>query len=144
MTLRMVPHLVVDGAAEAIEFYIRAFGAAVVQRMPVKDGKRLMHAELSLDGHSFFLCDAFPEHEGAGVPPEPGKTNVTLHLFVHDIDGVFQQAIDAGAEPLMPPTNMFWGDRYGQVLDPFGHRWSLATRIEELSPQQMAERGQLA
>ena len=120
----VTPHLVIGGgrAAEAIDFYKRAFGAEEAMRMPADDGKRLMHAHLKINGGSLMMCDDFPEYRGSAVgAPEA----VTLHLQVDDADLWFERAVAAGATPTMPLADMFWGDRYGQVRDPFGHMWSI-------------------
>lgn len=125
-TTGVIPHLVVNGAREAIEFYIRAFGATKVMEMPAEDGKRLMHAQLIINGGTVMMCDDFPEYCG-GPTEYPTRPPVTLHMAVPDIDATFAQAVAAGATPAMPPADMFWGDRYGQVRDPYGHLWSLST-----------------
>lgn len=129
----IVPHLVVKGAAEAIEFYKKAFGAEEIMRMPAEDGKRLMHAQMQLDGSAFFLADDFPEYHGgkSHTPASLGGSSVTLHRYVPDVDAAFKQATAAGGKATMPPADMFWGDRYGQVEDPFGHVWSLAAPLKK-------------
>lgn len=124
----VTPHLVIGGgrAAEAIDFYKRAFAAEEAIRMPADDGKRLMHAHLKVNGGSLMMCDDFPEYRGSAVgAPEA----VTLHLQVDDADRWFERAVAAGATPTMPLADMFWGDRYGQVRDPFGHSWSIGAPI---------------
>jgi PhnB protein len=125
-TTGVIPHLVVNGAREAIEFYIKAFGATKVMEMPAEDGKRLLHAQLIINGGTVMLCDDFPEMCG-GPTQHPERPPVMLHMAVADIDATFAQAIAAGATSAMPPADMFWGDRYGQLRDPFGQRWSLST-----------------
>jgi PhnB protein len=129
----LVPHLVVKGGAAAIDFYKKAWGAEEILRMPAEDGKRLMHAQMKLDGSTFFLADDFPEyHAGKShTPAALGGTPVVLHRYVPDVDAAFKRATDAGGKAKMPPTDMFWGDRYGQVEDPFGHVWSLATPLKK-------------
>ncbi len=129
----LIPHLVVDGAAQAIEFYKKAFGAVEQLRMPEENGKRLMHAQMTIDGYVFMLADDFPEYHGGKQhsPKALGATPVTLHRYVPDVDAAFKKAIDAGGTAVMPPADMFWGDRYGQVKDPFGHVWSLATPLKK-------------
>jgi uncharacterized glyoxalase superfamily protein PhnB len=136
----LTPHIVVRGAAQAIEFYKKAFGAVEVRRSPMPDGKTLMHADLKIGDSHLLLVDEMP---GMGVhaPREPGATSVTLHLFVEDVDAVFNRAVAAGAQVTMPVSDMFWGDRYGQLTDPFGHGWSIATHKEDLSPEEMKKRG---
>ncbi|GGG39187.1 VOC family protein [Chelatococcus composti] len=129
----LVPHLVVDGAAAAIDFYRRAFGAEEVMRVPAHDGRRLMHAELRVNGASVYLCDHFPEFcsEASGdakvaPPPVIGGTGVTLHLDVPSCDEAVAKAEAAGATVTMPPQDTFWGARYARIRDPFGHSWSIA------------------
>jgi uncharacterized glyoxalase superfamily protein PhnB len=124
-------HLVIKGAAEAIAFYTEAFGARELLRMPSPDGK-LWHASLAFGDSQVYLVDEFPGHCGGVSPTTLGGTPVTLHLAVEDADATFNQAVAAGATPAMPPADMFWGSRYGQVADPFGHRWSIAS---PLSPE---------
>ena len=135
----VTPQLVVRGAARAIEFYARAFGAHELLRNLAPDGERVMHAELLLGAGRVLLHDEFPER-GALGPESLGGTPVTLHLTVDDADAAFARAVDAGAEVLMPVGDTFWGDRYGMLRDPFGHRWSIASPIEDLSPRQLQGR----
>ena len=120
----VTPHLTIRGgrATEAIDFYRAAFGAEEQMRMPADDGKRLMHAHLKINGDSLMLADDFPEYSGreSGAPE-----GVTLHLQVPDADAVWNRAVEAGATVKMELADQFWGDRYGQVEDPFGHRWSI-------------------
>jgi PhnB protein len=129
----VVPHLCVNDGPAAIEFYKKAFGATEVIRMPAEDGKRLMHAELSLLGGKLLLHDDFPEYHGGKQTSAKalGATPVTLHQEVPDIDATMAQAAAAGATVTMPAQDMFWGDRYGQVKDPFGHMWSFSTPIKK-------------
>lgn len=129
-TAGVTPHLVIGGkrAAEAIEFYKKAFGAQEQMRMPAEDGERLMHAHLIVNGASLMLCDDFPEYTGRTVGEPAG---VTLHLQVDDADRWFDQAVAAGAMPTMPLADQFWGDRYGQVRDPFGHSWSIGAPVRK-------------
>ena len=128
----VTPHLVVNDANAAIEFYKKALGATEALRMPAQDGKRLMHAELHLNGMRFFLNDDFPEHRGTHMsdsvfPPDHLKgTSVTMHLEVENCDAAVKRAADAGATVTMPPWDAFWGARYGLIIDPFGHSWSFA------------------
>jgi PhnB protein len=137
----VTPYLVVDGAARAIEFYKQAFGAEEVSRSPGPDGKSIMHAALQIGDSRIYLCDEFP---GAGCrsPKAVGATTVSLHLYLADVDAAFQRAVTAGAQPCMPPADMFWGDRYAKVSDPFGHEWGLATHKEDVSPEEMGRRSQ--
>jgi uncharacterized glyoxalase superfamily protein PhnB len=136
----ITPHLVIKGASEAIDFYKRAFGAKEIARMPFPgpDGKmRIGHAELQIGDSRLFLADEFPEYGSVG--PE-GRSPVTIHLYVTDADAAFAQAVEAGATAAMPLADMFWGDRYGKLVDPFGHQWSIAEHLEDLTPAQMHER----
>ena len=129
--------LAIEGAEKAIDFYKKAFGAVEMGRMPGPDGKRLMHAMIRIGDSPVMLADAFPEMGGKG-PKGLGGSPVTVHLYVSDADKVFAQAVAAGATVTMPIADMFWGDRYGQLADPFGHRWSIATKKKDLTPEQMA------
>jgi uncharacterized glyoxalase superfamily protein PhnB len=134
----ITPHLVIDGAAEAIEFYKKAFGAEEITRMPGADG-RLMHAEIRIGDSRVMLVDTFP-HWGSKSPDVLGGSPVTIHIFVADADALFTRAVAAGAKVTTPIADMFWGDRYGKLEDPFGHKWSIATRIENLSDEEIVAR----
>lgn len=127
----LVPHLVVQGAGEAIDFYKKAFDATEIMRMPAEDGKRLMHAEIRIGPSTLYLCDDFPEFCGgkSRAPKTLGGTPVTIHQNVPNCDQAIAKAAAAGATVTMPAQDMFWGDRYGQVTDPFGHHWSFATPL---------------
>lgn len=138
----ITPHLVVDGAAEAIEFYRKAFGAEETLRMPGPDGK-LMHAELKIGDSALMLNDPFPEY-GAVGPKAIGGSPVTIHLYVNDVDALWDRAIKAGVKVLMPLMDAFWGDRYGLVEDPYGHRWSMATHKEDLTLEEIGQRAAAA
>jgi PhnB protein len=129
----IIPHLTSSDATKAIEFYKKAFDATEVARHPSPDGDKLWHAELRLGEARLFLADDFPEMCGgkARSPKALGGTPVTLHLDVRDCDAAFNKAVEAGATPKMPPADMFWGDRYAQVTDPFGHDWSFATPLKK-------------
>jgi uncharacterized glyoxalase superfamily protein PhnB len=133
----LTPHIICEGASEAIEFYKKAFNAVEHGRMPGPGGK-IMHAMLKIGDSNLMLVDDFPEWGGFG-PKHLKGTPVTLHLYVNDVDAAFKQAVEAGATAKMPPSDMFWGDRYGQVIDPFGHSWSLATHKRDMTPEQMQE-----
>ena len=135
----MTPHLTVRDAAAMIEFYKKAFGAVEKRRAPGPCGKSIMHAELWIGDSTIFLNDEFSEM-GALSPLASNTTPVTLHLYVEDADKQFQQALSAGAEVVMTLEDQFWGDRYGIVKDPSGHRWSIASHMEDLTPEQMQER----
>ena len=134
------PHLIVDNAAAAIDFYVKAFDAVEYGRVPGPDGK-LIHAALNINGFPVMLNDDFPEMtEGKSMTPTAlGGTPVTIHLTVTDVDAKFQQAIDAGATVLAPLEDQFWGDRYGVVRDPFGHHWSLGQPVREVSMEEIEE-----
>jgi PhnB protein len=138
----VTPHLVVHGAAEAIDFYKKAFGATELRRMPGPGGK-LLHAEVQIGDSRIFLVDDFPDM-GSLSPVALKGTPVTFHLYVENADSVFEQAVKAGAQVLMPLADQFWGDRYGLVADPFGHRWSIASHVKDLTPEQMQKAGQAA
>jgi PhnB protein len=135
----IVPHLVVRGAAEAIDFYIRAFGAEEVARMTMPDGKGIMHAELKIGTARIFLCDETPTMERWVSPKSLNGTTVTLNLWTDKADHVFAQAVKAGAKVVMPLADMFWGDRYGRLTDPFGHEWAIAQHVRDVSPEEMAK-----
>jgi uncharacterized glyoxalase superfamily protein PhnB len=137
----LTPHLVVKGASRAIDFYKKAFAAEEIKRMPGPDGKSLIHAELKIGNSRLMLVDEFPEMNARG-PETIGGTSVTIHMFVEDADAVFNRALGAGAQVRMPLADMFWGDRYGVVADPFGHLWSIATHQEDLTPEEMGKRMQ--
>lgn len=131
----------IKGAANAIEFYKKAFGATERGRMPMPDG-RVAHAEIQIGNSLVMISDEFPEMGVFG--PGPQGPAVGLHLYVEDCDAAYARAVAAGATTTMPPTDMFWGDRFGKLKDPFGHEWSIATHKEDMSPEEMARRGQEA
>ncbi|MES2692822.1 MAG: VOC family protein [Verrucomicrobiota bacterium] len=133
----VTPHLVCAGAADAIEFYKKAFGATEVARMPTPDGK-LMHGSVMIGDSMVMLVDEFPEMGCLG-PKARNGSSVTIHLSVPNVDEFYAQAVKAGAIARMPVQDMFWGDRYGQVEDPFGHSWSIATHVKDLTPAEIAE-----
>jgi PhnB protein len=135
----ITPHLVVRSAAQAIEFYKKAFGAEELCRVPGPDGKSVMHAELKIGDSHVYLCDEFPDW-GAKGPQLLGGSPVTIHLYVNDADAAVKRAVAAGAKVTMPLQNMFWGDRYGKLEDPYGHHWSVATHVEDVSPAECAKR----
>jgi PhnB protein len=138
----ITPYLRIRGAAQAIEFYKKAFGAEEVLRMAGPDGK-VMHAEIKIGDSHIMLGDEFPSMGGLS-PLSIGGTGSGLHLYVRDADAVFNRAVAAGAKVKMPLADMFWGDRYGQLMDPFGHEWSVGTHIEDVTPEEMMRRGQEA
>lgn len=131
----VTPHIVVSDAAAAIEFYKAAFGAEEVFRMPGPNGG-VMHAEINVNGSRVMLAEAMPEM-GSKSPTDLGGTPVTIHLYVADADAAMQRAVAAGATETMPVEEMFWGDRYGRLLDPFGHNWSVATHVKDLTPEEI-------
>lgn len=133
----VTPYLVCAGAANAIEFYKRAFGAVELLRLPTPDGK-LIHASIQIGDSIVMLNDEFPEMGSLG-PKARNGSSVTIHLFVEDADASFERALKAGAVVKMPLQDMFWGDRYGQLEDPFGHSWSIATHQRELTHEQIQE-----
>ena len=139
VTPAVIPHLVVDDAAAAIDFYVKAFGATELGRVPGPDGK-LIHAALTVNGSTVMLNDDFPEfNDGKSTTPTAlGGTPVTIHLTVTDVEAKFAQAVEAGAVVVMPLEDQFWGDRYGMVRDPFGHQWSLGQPVREVSPEEIA------
>ncbi|ART72171.1 hypothetical protein BTO20_29700 [Mycobacterium dioxanotrophicus] len=139
VTPAVLPHLVVDDAAAAIDFYVKAFGATELGRVPGPGGK-LIHAALTINGSTVMLNDDFPEfNDGKSTTPKAlGGTPVTIHLTVTDVESKFEQAVEAGAEVVMPLEDQFWGDRYGMVRDPFGHQWSLGQPVREVSPEEIA------
>ncbi|MGV0661145.1 VOC family protein [Mycolicibacterium pulveris] len=131
--------LIVSDGAAAIDFYVKAFDAEELGRVPAPDGKRLFHAALRINGAMVMLNDDFPDmNDGKSITPEAlGGSPVTIHLTVTDVDTKFQQAVDAGATVVMPLEDMFWGDRYGEVRDPFGHMWSLGQPVREVSQEEI-------
>ena len=131
----VTPHLVCAGASDAIDFYKQAFGAEELCRLPMPDG-RIMHASIRIGDSMIMLVDEMPEWDCLG-PNARGGSPVTIHLQVADSDALFAQAINAGATVKMPISDAFWGDRYGIVTDPFGHNWSIATHVRDVSPEEM-------
>ena len=134
----VTPYLCVDGAGAAIDFYVEVFGATERMRMPEAQGK-IGHAELQIGDSVIMLSDEYPEM-GIRGPKAIGGTPVTMSVYVEDVDSVFDRAVKAGAKTLRPVEDQFYGDRSGQFEDPFGHRWSVATHIEDVSPEEMAKR----
>lgn len=134
----VTPYLVLNEASKAIEWYKQAFNAEEMMRMDMPDGK-VMHAEIRIGDSAIMLSDEFPMG-GAKSPRALGGTTMGIHLYVPDVDAAFQQAVAAGGTPAMPPMDMFWGDRFSKVQDPFGHEWSISTHIEEVAPEEMEKR----
>ena len=125
----VTPHLSIDGCAKAIDFYKQALGAEEVARAPGSDG-RLLHAEIQIGDARVMMSDVFPEYGGK-------PTVTTLHIFCNDADALYQRAIDAGATTVMPLWDSFWGHRYSQVRDPFGQTWAIATKVKDMTPEEM-------
>ncbi|HEY7836834.1 MAG TPA: VOC family protein [Solirubrobacteraceae bacterium] len=135
---RVMPYLIVDGASDAIDFYSQVLGFSERMRMPGPDG-RLGHAEMELGDAVIMLADENPEM-GARSPRTVGGTPVTIHVYVDDVDSTFERATQAGAKSLQDVEDRFYGDRSGQLEDPFGHHWNLATHVEDVSPEEMSKR----
>ena len=138
----VTPHLVCRNATKALEFYQKAFGAENVRAHHTPDGK-VMHAEFRIGDSTIMLGDEFPDFK-VFSPESLGGSPVTLHIYTTDVDASFQRAVSAGCTVIMPVEDQFWGDRYGQVAGPFGHKWSLATRKEDVSEEEMEKRGRAA
>ncbi len=135
----VTPHIVVDGAARAIEFYRAAFGAEEESRMMGPDGQRLLHAQLRIGDTPVMLVDEFPEWGPKRSPSALGGSSVTLNLYVEDCDAAMDRAAKAGATVTMPAMDTFWGDRYGKLRDPFGHDWGVATHQRDMTQQEIQE-----
>jgi PhnB protein len=134
----ITPNLVCRNAAQAIDFYKVVFGATEIMRMPGPDGK-IMHAVLKIGDSPFFVNDTMSKTMPTG--PEPGTTNPTyLHLYVANVDAIFNRAVESGARADMPVQDMFWGDRYGKLTDPFGQQWGIATHKEDVAPEELKRR----
>ena len=131
----ITPHLICDDASAAIDFYVKAFGAVELARLPTSDG-RLLHAMIRIGDSPLMLADRFPEIETC-EPTTPTGSAVIVHLYVEDVDTVMARAEAAGARIVMPPDDMFWGDRYGRLEDPFGHHWSVATHVRDVPPEEI-------
>jgi PhnB protein len=138
----LTPYLAVEDASKAIEFYREAFGAEELLRMPASDGK-IAHAELQFGNSKLMLSDPMPESKVL-PPSERGGSTASIFMYVDDCDATFEQAQRAGATVESELQDMFWGDRFGSLIDPFGHLWSIATHKEDLSDEEMAERSKAA
>jgi len=139
----IIAHLVVNDGVKAVEWYQKAFGGEIGGVHKTPDGK-VMHAEVHIGGARLMLADVFPGF-GCGSPKELGGSPVVLNLYVEeDVDSLFNNAVAAGATVTMPLSNQFWGDRYGQLTDPFGHRWALGQHVEDVTPQEMERRAKEA
>jgi uncharacterized glyoxalase superfamily protein PhnB len=136
----ITPHITVKNAAQILDFYKKAFGAEEIARMPGPNGE-IMHAEVRIGDSPLMLCDEFPD---MGKHAPRGGTPVTLHVYVKDCDAFFDRAVKAGAKVIMPLQDMFWGDRYGQLEDPSGHHWAIATHKEDLTPEQIQKNAEKA
>jgi PhnB protein len=137
-----IAYLAVDDAEEAIEYYKKAFGAKERVRMPMPDGK-IGHAELEIGQSIIMLSDPVPQ-ASTRSPKELGGTSASIFLFAEDVDAVVKQAVDAGATLTMEVADQFWGDRFGTITDPFGHVWGISTHVEDVPPEEMAERAKAA
>jgi PhnB protein len=137
----LTPHITVRNAKEAIEFYKKAFGAQELGRHLMPDG-RIMHAALKIGGGHLMLNDEFPEMKGCGAPSPGGDLPFVINLYVENADQTYDRAVKAGAKSKMPVSDMFWGDRYGQIIDPFGYHWAIAQRVENVTPEQMKKRSE--
>lgn len=133
----VTPHLICAGAADAIEFYKKAFGAVEEGRLPGPNG-RIMHAMIRIEGSAVMLVDEMPEW-GALGPKSLKGSPVTIHLYVSDVDATVERAVKAGAKVTMPVADQFWGDRYGKLEDPFGHHWSVGTHIRDVGREEMQQ-----
>jgi len=131
----VTPHIICSDAAGAIDFYKKAFGATELARLPGPQGG-VMHAMVRIGDSNIMLADEMPNC-GSMSPTTLKGTPVTLHLYVEDVDAGYARAIEAGGKAIMPPTDMFWGDRYGVLHDPYGHSWSMATHKRDMTPEQM-------
>ena len=134
----ITPYLVLKGAAEALAFYAKAFGAVETVRMPGPGGS-VMHAEVRIGDSMLMLSDEFPDWGQLG-PLARGGSTCTIMLYVEDCDATFQRAVAAGCTVTMPPTDEFWGDRFAKVTDPFGHQWAISTHVEDVTPEEMKTR----
>ena len=135
----VTPYLTVDGAAKAIEFYAEAFGATEVLRMPMGDSGRIAHAEIRIGDSHVMLSEEWPDMNILAPTSRGGPTSSNL-IYVEDVDAAYAKALAAGATAERPPENQFWGDRMGTLVDPFGHRWTLATHVEDVSDEEMRQR----
>lgn len=139
----ITPHLVLHDTVAAIDFYKRAFGAVELHRLNSPDGNKIMYAAIRIGDSTIMMGDECREY-GVSAPTSLGGSPVTIHLYVPDADAVFEQAVFNGATAVMPVQEMFWGDRYGKLVDPFGHCWSIATCVKEMSPAEMEKAAEKA
>ena len=138
----LTPYLVVRNADKAIEFYKELFGATELVRMRSPDGKSVMHAELKIRNSVLMLADEHPRMNVFAPDPSGKPPPVSIFWYVPDVDALFKKAVSLGAKALMPPMDMFWGDRFGKFADPFDHHWAVATHQKDLTPQEMAKGGE--
>ncbi len=137
---QFIPHLIVSDGLAAIDFYKKLFGAEEGHRMMAQDGKRLMHGEIVLDGHKIFVSDEFEESEGTLKSPQTlGGTCVRITVEVENADALVERAVAAGAKVLMPLQDLFWGARYGKILDPFGHEWGINQQLKQQTDEETHE-----
>jgi PhnB protein len=132
----VTPYLIIKNCPKAIDFYKEAFGAKEVLRMAEPETKTIMHAEIKIGDSLVYMTEEHPQME-CFSPTHYKGTTVSLHIFVEDVDAAFKRAVASGATTLMPPADMFWGDRFGKLQDPFGHQWSLATHKFDYTPEEM-------
>ncbi|MBT4466202.1 MAG: VOC family protein [Planctomycetes bacterium] len=133
----IVPYLSVNGAEKAVQFYSLVFETSPLALLKMPDG-RIMHCAFRVGSSRFFLSEELPEHGGTPSPATLGATSVAIHLYVEDCDAMFKKMVANGAEVLMDPIDMFWGERFARVRDPFGHEWGLATVLQEMTPDEIA------
>ena len=131
-----VPYLSIENAEQAIEFYTQVFSVSPYMLLKMPDG-RVMHCEFRVGSARFFVSEELPEHGGTPSPKRLGATTVAIHLYVDDCDAMVKSMIDGGSSELMPPTDMFWGERFARVRDPFGHEWGVTTLLQELTPDEI-------
>lgn len=136
---RVIPSLTIRGAAEAMEFYKKALGAQEVMRMTAPDG-RISHGELRIGDCLVFINDEFPEWGGCKSPQTLGGSTSSFYIYVEDVDNAFKRAVQAGGKESMPVTDMFWGDRYGTFVDPYGYTWGLSTHVEDVNQEELEKR----
>lgn len=139
----LTPALIIRGAARAIDFYQKVFGATETFRMNSKDGTTVLHAELRIGDSTLMLGDESPQMNCLS-PQSIGGTGSSIYFYTPNVDEIFDRALKAGATQIMPPTDMFWGDRFGKLQDPFGHQWSIATRTRQLTPEEISQAAEAA
>jgi uncharacterized glyoxalase superfamily protein PhnB len=135
----LIPSFVVSDAEKAIQFYKQVFGATELVRMPYPESSKLAHAELKIRDHVLMLGDECPEMGVRAPQPSASSPPDSVMIYVTDVDAVYSKALSLGAKSLMPPTVMFWGDRYGKFIDPFGHQWGVATHVKDVTAEECAQ-----